>query len=146
CRAVGPLLEADPLIQGVSRHLGQLLDAQRVVALFHHDDHQELVSLAAQDQTPIVLDDMHSAVGQVWRTGQAMLISDTFADARFMAEVASQSGYLPRSMMIAPLADRPQGGCPGVLMVMHRKVDHFTSRHLQLLQAAIVQLSMALER
>jgi putative nucleotidyltransferase with HDIG domain len=73
-----------------------------------------------------------------------MAIGNTFECPLFNRQVAEQTGYVPRSMLVVPVGYSP-GHCMGVIQVMDQRVDHFSEDDLPLLEAIAVQAGITLD-
>jgi GAF domain-containing protein len=88
--------------------------------------------------------------GYVFTTGQPLALSDVANDARFGRAAAEQTGYVPRSVVAAPLLDNE--GSIGVLEVLDRRSQAaFDLRDIELAsvfarQAAVAIRASQLER
>jgi signal transduction protein with GAF and PtsI domain len=78
--------------------------------------------------------------GYVVATGQAIAIEDVTTDPRFARDVAESTGYVPRSILAAPLETGQ--GTIGVIEVLDRNAD---SGDVELLSVFAYQAALAIE-
>lgn len=74
-------------------------------------------------------------------SGQAMAIRDVKTDARFARDVAEKTGYVPDSVLAAPMFD-DQGEALGVLQVLDPGVDQSADWTLAVLGTLASQVAM----
>ena len=82
--------------------------------------------------------------GHVLRTGKTLLLSDAYADERFNPDIDRQSGFKTRSMIASPLR-HISGRILGVVEVLDRKLDAFTSDDQTLVDAIASQIAAVLD-
>jgi GAF domain-containing protein len=81
--------------------------------------------------------------GTVAQTGEAMIVDDLATDPRFARDVAEETGYVPRAIMVAPLLGEDE--TLGVLSVLDRgRTGRSTMQELELLDAFGAQAALAL--
>jgi GAF domain-containing protein len=81
--------------------------------------------------------------GTVAQTGEAMIVDDLTSDPRFARDVAEETGYVPRAIMVAPLLGEDE--TLGVLSVLDRgRSGRSTMQELELLDAFAAQAALAL--
>jgi GAF domain-containing protein len=94
------------LLSGIVRAAARLFDARASsIALIDHDT-SELVFEASSDDPEIVgmrFPATSGIAGWVVVTGEAIAVSDVGSDARFAADVAEASGYVPTTILAVPL-------------------------------------------
>jgi GAF domain-containing protein len=82
--------------------------------------------------------------GTVAQTGESMVVDDLTRDPRFARDVAEESGYVPRAIMVAPLLGEED--TLGVLSVLDRgRTGRSTIQELELLEAFGVQAALAVQ-
>ncbi len=148
CRAIGHILDPDELMQKVMQHVTEAFEANRSTLFLHDAEQGQLWSKVAQglENWPkrLQIPNDHGLAGHVFQTQQSLLIADTFDSPHFNREVAEQTDYVPRSMIVVPVAHRPND-CSGVIQVMDQRVKRFTEHDLALLEAIAVQVGTSLE-
>ncbi|MDP9483993.1 MAG: GAF domain-containing protein [Chloroflexota bacterium] len=81
--------------------------------------------------------------GYVFRSGQALALSDVASDPRFGRAVAEQTAYLPRSIVAVPLVD--DHGTIGVLEVLDKRSQAtFSLRDIELAAVFARQAAVAI--
>lgn len=151
CRAIGRILDPDELMTQVMHHVTNAFGADRSTLFLHDPQSRELWSRIAQglEHWPhqLRIADDHGLAGHVFRTHESLRIADTLSDPRFDRHTARTAAYLPRSMIIVPVAPRAQhpGSCDGVIQVMHQAPGYFAEDDLVLLEALAVQIGISLE-
>ena len=82
--------------------------------------------------------------GTVAQTGEAMVVDDLTKDPRFARDVAEESGYVPKAIMVAPLLGEED--TLGVLSVLDRgRSGRTTMQELELLDAFAAQAALAVQ-
>jgi GAF domain-containing protein len=82
--------------------------------------------------------------GTVAQTGEPLIIDDLAGDPRFARDVASETGYIPQAMMVAPL-ERGERTL-GVLSVLDRgRTGRTALQELELLVAFATQAALAVD-
>ena len=79
--------------------------------------------------------------GAVAASGKPCYVGDVGLDTRFARDVAEEIGYLPRTMLAAPLAGA--GGTLGVLEVLDRGDERTSEDDLRLIEAFTAQAGLA---
>jgi GAF domain-containing protein len=81
--------------------------------------------------------------GSVAQTGEPLVVDDLSGDPRFARNVAEESGYVPRAIMVAPLLR--DDDTLGVLSVLDRgTTGRTTLQELELLELFAAQAALAL--
>jgi PAS domain S-box-containing protein len=113
-----------------------LLDANR----------RPLEELSTGDVTPNLPKEKLEAIFERGAAGWAIshlepaVVNDTFIDPRW---VRTEEGGRVRSALIIPLVGR--GGVPGLLVLNHNEVGHFTQEHVALLSSLAAQAAISLD-
>jgi GAF domain-containing protein len=82
--------------------------------------------------------------GMVAQTGEPVIIDDLAGDPRFARDLASETGYVPQAMMVAPL-ERGERTL-GVLSVLDRgRTGRTALQELELLAAFATQAALAVD-
>ncbi len=146
--ATGSLRDIGRLIDLIMTHVTDAFDADRSTLFLHDEKYGVLWSRVAQgldgDGAEVRVPDDAGICGQVFRDQTPLLIHDTFEHDQFARHVAEETGYLPRSMLVAPV-NYQHKKCQGVLQVMDRRVGHFDQSDLNLLEAIAGQVAISLE-
>ena len=81
--------------------------------------------------------------GHVFASGEAAIVHDAAADARFNPEIDQQTGYATRNVACVPIRSA-SGEVIGVLQALNKRKGRFSPHDLQVLQAMVAQGSLAL--
>ncbi len=147
-RAIGSIHDTDLLMHTIMDQVTAAFCADRSTMFIHQPDSRELYSNVAQGVEEygheIRIPDRHGIAGDVFHSHEPVCVADTLEDNRFARAVASNTGYVPRSMLVVPVLHRTGRGL-GVLQVMDKRVGYFDELALELLEAIAVQVAIALE-
>ena len=88
---------------------------------------------AAGDVVGLSIDAAAGIAGYAVTSGQPLAVADAAADPRFDRSVAEATGYVPSSLLAAPLID--DAGAVGVLEALDRRGGTFTLRDLDIATA-----------
>ncbi|MDA0997980.1 MAG: GAF domain-containing protein [Proteobacteria bacterium] len=122
------------------------LGAERGTLFLNDPVTDELYSRFAQGnfQREIRLLNNSGIAGNVFQTGEGLLIQDAYADKRFNRSVDEQTGFKTDSILCAPVKT-VKGEIIGVIQVLNKKTGKFTLDDLELLEAMTTQASVALQ-
>lgn len=138
--------DVDALLRTVMDRLTGLLGAEAATLFMHDSRTNELWSRvlkgAALKELRLPVD--AGIAGSSFRSGKTLLLGDAYADARFNPEVDRQSGFKTRSIIAAPLR-HVSGKVLGVLEVLHRKVDAFSSEDRELVEGVASQIAAVVD-
>jgi putative nucleotidyltransferase with HDIG domain len=117
--------------------------------LFLHDPaSDELWSCATQgpgdSKITLRLPVKQSLTGRVFRTHQPLCVKDSLTEEEFFLTAVVVNGFLPRSMLMAPVLKSP-GQCIGVVQVLDQQVNAFDADDLALLEAIATQVAITLD-
>ncbi|MBN2497800.1 MAG: sigma-54-dependent Fis family transcriptional regulator [Deltaproteobacteria bacterium] len=123
------------------------LDAERGTLFLVDARSGELVSRVAHlpELTEIRLPPGKGVAGHVAQTGDLINLPDVTGDKRFFPGIDKKTGFVTRSMLVAPVRDS-EGTIRGVLQVLNRRTGRFGEHDEQLLVDLAEQVSQALER
>lgn len=147
-RAVAPSSHEE-LLEALTETARQIFGAQACSLALLTDDESELVytvasGAGADDVTGMRLPSGTGVAGWVVQSGQPVSVSDASHDPRFASDVAETTGYVPASLLAAPVASA--AGTLGVLTVLDRDASRPGAElDLQLLQLFCDQAALALE-
>lgn len=147
-RAVVPA-SSDELLDALTETARQLFGAQACSLALLSDDESELVytvasGTGAEDVTGMRLPSGAGVAGWVVQSGQPVSVTDAAQDPRFASDVAETTGYVPGSLLAAPVTS--SSGALGVLTVLDRDDTRPGAAYdLQLLQLFCDQAAIALE-
>ena len=144
---VSDSLSLDDLLPRLIELITDVLAAERATLFLYDSETEELFSRVARGdgiaeiRVPITA----GIVGSVFRSGQAEIIDDAYADARFNAEVDRRTGYRTRSILCVPLRNR-NNAVIGVSQVLNKSGGPFLRPDQALLEAITAQAASALEQ
>src|SRR5580693_5766290 len=81
--------------------------------------------------------------GQVFTTGQGVVVEDAYADPRFHRAIDEETRYVTHRVACAPIRT-VKGEIMGVLQVLNKKHGEFTTEDLRLLEAMTRQTAITL--
>jgi GAF domain-containing protein len=125
-----------------------IFHAKATSVFLYDDESDELVfeAVSGEGETSLIGTRMPSGTGVagwVLTTRQPLVIDDTSKDARFARDAAERTGFLPTSLMCAPLLHRDQA--LGVINVLDRPLrPGFALQELDLLGQFASQAALAL--
>jgi adenylate cyclase len=122
------------------------LDAERGTLFLNDAETGELFSRVAQGniQREIRFLNHTGIAGHVFTTGEAVMIADAYADARFNRSIDEQTGFVTRNILCVPIKTF-KGEIIGVSQTLNKRRGKFTRADLQLLEALTTQGTLALQ-
>lgn len=135
----------EALLAAVARTAAFVLDAEAASIAIHDPATDRLVFHAAagphgREVIGIAIESTVGIAGYAFTTGQPLAIADVAADPRFDRTVAEATGYVPRSLLAAPLTDAQ--GTLGVLEVLDRRGGSFTMHDLDVAGALAAEAAI----
>jgi GAF domain-containing protein len=93
------------LLNGIVEAARRLFEAEAAsILLLDHDTDELVIEAAAEEEIIGLRMPSHRGIaGWVVMSGEAMAVGDVRRDPRFAADFAQSTGYIPRSIMAAPL-------------------------------------------
>jgi GAF domain-containing protein len=149
---VGPaLLPAGhlELLESITEAARRLFDAQACSLALLSDDESELRFVMASGVGAEKVRELRIPAGQgiagwVVMSGQAIAIDDVRRDSRFASSVASDTGYVPTSILAMPLETERR--VLGVIEVLDRAAERIAAGHdMELLSVFAGQAALAIE-
>jgi GAF domain-containing protein len=124
---------SDELLTAVAATAVTALDAQAASIAVHDPMTGRLVFTAASGPAAggvvgMTIDAAAGIAGYAFTTGQPLAVADAVADPRFDRSVAEATGYVPATLLAAPLSD--DAGTVGVLEALDHRGGSFTLRDL----------------
>lgn len=144
--AICSTLDLQEVFDRILRFVTHELHAERSTLYLVDEATGELVSRIAQGYqggAAIRLQPGQGVAGHVARTGEIVMVSDAYADARFNSAVDESSGFRTSSMLVLPLVSRDR--TVGVLQVLNRKQGVFDGSDEDYLRALGGMLALAIE-
>lgn len=122
------------------------LNAERGSLFLNDPDTSELYSRVAQGniQREIRILNTSGVAGHVFTSGEALIIHDAYADARFNRSVDEQTGFSTHSILCVPIKT-VKGEIIGVAQTLNKRGGRFTKADLHLLEAMTSQGTLALQ-
>jgi GAF domain-containing protein len=150
--SLGPALRpagTDELLRSLTETARRLFGAAACsLALLSEDDSELVYTVAtgegADDVTGMRVPTAHGIAGWVVQSGQPIAISDLASDPRFSRELAEQTGYVPQTILAAPV-ETPQR-LLGVISLLDRDPRRpGAEQDMALLSVFADQAALALE-
>jgi hypothetical protein len=128
----------DELLTAVAATAVTALDAQAASIALQDPATGRLVFTAAAGPAAggvvgMTIDATAGIAGYAFTTGQPLAVADAVADPRFDRSVAEATGYVPSTLLAAPLSD--DAGTVGVLEALDHRGGSFTLRDLDVATA-----------
>jgi adenylate cyclase len=122
------------------------LGAERGTLFLNDAETGELFSRVAQGnhQREIRFLNHTGIAGHVFTTGEAVIIADAYADARFNRSIDEQTGFVTRNILCVPIKTF-KGEIIGVAQTLNKRRGKFARSDLQLLEALTTQGTLALQ-
>ncbi len=122
------------------------LNAERGSLFLNDPDTNELYSRVAQGniQREIRILNNSGVAGYVYTAGEALIIHDAYADARFNRSIDEQTGFTTHNILCVPIKT-VKGEIIGVAQTLNKKSGKFTRQDLHLLEAMTSQGTLALQ-
>jgi len=122
------------------------LGAERGSLFLNDAETGELFSRVAQGalQREIRFLNHTGIAGHVFTTGEAVVIADAYADARFNRSIDEQTGFVTRNILCVPIKTF-KGEIIGVSQMLNKRRGKFSRGDLELLEALTTQGTLALQ-
>ncbi len=146
-RALATAPDMRDLVAAFAADARRLFDAEQAVLLIHDARHQQLWTLFAAGAEPpreVRTPEDEGLAGRVLQTQESLCLSDASANPHFARRFAFQTGYVPHSMLVAPVVG-PSGRRLGVIQVLDRRLDCFCDDELPLLTALCAHAGTCIE-
>lgn len=129
---------SDDLLTAVAATAATALDAAAASIAVHDPATDRLVFAAAAGPAAgsvvgMTIEAAAGIAGYAFTSGQSIAVSDAASDPRFDPSVAEATGYVPSTLLAAPLAD--DAGTVGVLEALDHRGGSFTLRDLDVATA-----------
>jgi signal transduction protein with GAF and PtsI domain len=129
---------SNDLLSAIAATAVTALDAQAASIAVHDPATDRLVFAAAAGPAAggvvgMTIDASAGIAGYAFSTGQPLAVADAAADPRFDRSVAEATGYVPSTLLAAPLSD--DAGTVGVLEALDHRGGSFTLRDLDIATA-----------
>ena len=136
----------DQVLQALVEMTTTELNAERGSLFLNDPDTNELYSRVAQGniQREIRILNTSGVAGYVYTAGEALIISDAYADDRFNRSIDEQTGFVTRNILCVPIRT-VKGEIIGVAQTLNKRNGKFTKHDLSLLEAMTSQGTLALQ-
>jgi len=136
----------DDLLSAIAATAVTALEAQAASIAIHDPTADRLVFAAAAGPASggvvgLAIDAGAGIAGYAFTTGQPLAVAEATADPRFDPTVAEATGYIPSTLLAAPLSD--DAGTIGVLEALDRRGGSFTLRDLDVAGALAREATIA---
>ncbi len=122
------------------------LDADRGTIFLNDSETNELYSRIAMgnvNREIRILNDSGVA-GQVYTTGQSMLVDDAYTNEHFNKSIDNKTGYVTKTILCVPIKT-VKGDIIGVAQMLNKREGQFTDDDRQLLEEMTAQAAMSLQ-
>ena len=145
-KLINSSIDADDLFVSILEVAKRELDVERGTLYFVDEEKQEIWSKIANDldAREIRLPIGRGLAGSVAATGEAIILHDAYADARFDQTQDRRSGFRTRSMLCVGIHNRERR-IVGVLQLLNKRDDSFGPRDLDFLDAISEHMAIAME-
>lgn len=139
-------LDIEKLIINTVHQISEIMDVERSSLFLWDQEKKELWSKVAQGMgtQEIRFPDDQGIAGAVIRSGEAEVVEDAYADARFNREFDKVSNFKTRNMLCMPVKNR-DGKLIGVTQSINLNDYQFDKEKKAILQAFNSQLAVLLE-
>jgi len=122
------------------------LNAERGSLFLNDPDTNELYSRVALNVAlrEIRILNTSGIAGYVFTSGEALIIHDAYADARFNRSIDEQTGFTTKNILCVPIKT-VKGEVIGVAQTLNKRNGKFTKHDLHLLEAMTSQGTLALQ-
>lgn len=147
--AVADARDVRSLLRTFAAQLARLFGAEHALLFVHDQRSHRLWTMTGPEfaggSREIRTPDDEGLAGRVLQTQESLCLSDASSNPHFARRFAFQTGYIPHSMLVAPVVS-PSGRREGVVQVLDRRLNCFCDDDLPMLAAAAAQAGQCLER
>jgi len=138
-------LSLDVLFPRLMEVVSETLNAERSSLFLYDPDTEELFSRVMQDSIvgEVRFPSHLGVAGAVFASGEAEIIEDAYADARFNREIDEKTGYVTRDILCVPIKNKT-GDVIGITQALNKRDGAFDPDDQRLLEALSLQASAAL--
>jgi PAS domain S-box-containing protein len=136
--------ELDLLLSMIVSEASKVVEADRCSLFIVDRERHQLWTKVAQGSDEISINLGTGIAGHVAGTGEAVNISDAYADPRFNRSVDLSTGYRTRNILCVPMRDA-SGAIAGVIQALNKVSGDFTSEDEEMLLAIGGQAAAAVE-
>ncbi len=137
----------DAILPDLVNLVAASVDADRATLFLHDAERDELFSRVATGAgvSEIRVPSGGGVAGAVFKSGQAEIIDDAYADPRFNRAVDKATGYKTTTILAAPVVNADRRSV-GVVQVLNKKAGSFDRGDLDLVSGMSSHAAAALER
>jgi adenylate cyclase len=145
-KKVSDTLELDILLERMIAITTEAINTDRGTLFLNDKNTEELFSRIAQGdlKNEIRFPNHLGIAGTVFKSGEAIIINDAYADPRFNKEVDKKTGYRTRNILCSPIKTK-HNEIIGVIQLLNKHEGDFWDDDLALLEAITSQASAALQ-
>lgn len=145
-RKVAAIESLDEILKTLVEMTTYELGAERGSLFLNDSATGELYSRVAQGNfsREIRILNTTGVAGAIFTSGQGEIIDDAYADERFNRTIDEQTGFKTKNILCAPVRT-VKNEVIGVIQVLNKENDKFTTEDLKLLEAMTTQASVALQ-
>lgn len=143
-RQLAVTIDLDALLPHTAAVVTQVLRCERASVYFFDPQTNELWTKVALGSPEIRLPRGKGLAGTVFDTGEAILVTDAYADPRFDRNNDQRTGFRTRDVLTVPMLDL-EAHPVGVLQAVN-SIGGFTGSHVDLLQLIAAQAGVAVQR
>jgi signal transduction histidine kinase len=138
--------DVDGLLATVMERLTGLLGAEAATLFMYDERADQLWSRVLRGTTlkEIRFPPTLGIAGHVFKSGKTLLLGDAYSDIHFNPEIDKRTGFRTRSVIATPLKHL-SGRVQGVLQVLDRRIDAFTSEDKALVEGVASQVAAVLD-
>lgn len=138
-------LSLDVLFPRLMEVVSETLNAERSSLFLYDADTDELFSRVMQGSVvgEVRFPSGTGVAGAVFASGEAAMIEDAYADARFNRTIDEKTGFVTRNMLCVPIKNKA-GEVIGVTQALNKREGAFDAEDRRLLEALSLQASAAL--
>ena len=139
-------VDLDALLQTACERVAQALHADRATIWLLDAERGDLVTRVAMlPEVPKLRQPISRGIaGYVMRTGEMVRLDDASRDPRFDPSADRTTGYVTRSMLVAPMREHADAPIRGVVQVLNKTDGPFDADDAQYLVALATQLARGL--
>jgi len=144
-RAFAAEVELGPLLALVARRTSEAMGVERTSVWLHDAERQELWTVVAEGELgEIRMPDNVGIAGWVTRKGEAAVVADVTADARWNPEIDKKTGFVTRNILCVPMEDHRNGRI-GVFQCVNRREGAFGDEDVKFIQAIAAQAAIYIQ-
>jgi len=140
-------LSLDVLLPRMVELISDFLEAERCTIFLYDREGDELYTKAGVglQQNEIRFPSSQGIAGAVFKSGEAALIPDAYADPRFNPDIDRRTGFRTRNILCVPMRHRRDGveQVVGVAQVLNKRRGQFSEEDLNLLDTLNSQAASA---